>query len=91
MLPIGTYVGANSAVCKANMDKLFGNHCAILGSTGSGKSATVAAICHAVIEYQYETDKSLSPRIILIDPHGEYTKAFPNEAIVYRGYSECGW
>ncbi|UNC91296.1 ATP-binding protein [Candidatus Contubernalis alkaliaceticus] len=88
MLSIGTYVGANSAVCRANMDKLFGNHCAILGSTGSGKSATVAAILHSVIEYKYETDKSLSPRIILIDPHGEYAKAFPNDAIVYRAYSE---
>jgi len=88
MLSIGTYVGANSAVCRANMDKLFGNHCAILGSTGSGKSATVAAILHAVIQYKFESDKSLSPRIILIDPHGEYAKAFPNDAIVYRAYSQ---
>lgn len=88
MLSIGTYVGANSAICRANMDKLFGNHCAILGSTGSGKSATVAAILHAVLEYKYEANKSLSPRIILIDPHGEYGKAFQNNAIVYRAYSE---
>jgi Predicted ATPase len=88
MISIGTYVGANSAVCRANMDKLFGNHCAILGSTGSGKSATVAAILHAVLEYKFETDKSLSPRIILIDPHGEYAKAFSNNAIIYRAYSE---
>jgi len=89
MLSIGTYVGSNSAVCRANMDKLFGNHCAILGSTGSGKSATVAAILHAVLECKYETDKSLSPRIILIDPHDEYAKAFPNDAIVYRAYSDA--
>lgn len=88
MISIGSYVGANSAICRANMDKLFGNHCAILGSTGSGKSATVAAILHAVLECKYNTDKTLSPRIILIDPHGEYAKAFPNDAIVYRAYSE---
>ncbi|MDO9534271.1 MAG: ATP-binding protein [Bacillota bacterium] len=88
MLPIGTYVGANSAICKANMDKLFGSHCAILGSTGSGKSATVAAILHAVLAYRYENEKKLCSRIILIDPHGEYGKAFRDEAIVYRAYSE---
>ncbi len=88
MISIGTYVGANSAICRANMDKLFGHHCAILGSTGSGKSATVAAILHAVIEYKYNTNKSLYPRIILIDPHGEYAKAFSNDAIVYRAYSQ---
>ncbi len=89
MLEIGTYVGASSAVCRANMDKLFGNHSAILGSTGSGKSATVAAILHSILEYKYEDDKILTPRIILIDPHGEYAKAFRGKAIVYRAYSEA--
>ena len=76
MIPIGTYIGSNKAICRANIDKLFGNHCAILGSTGAGKSATVAAILHAILEYKFDKDKSLSPRIILIDPHGEYAKAF---------------
>ncbi len=89
MIPIGTYVGSNKAICRANIDKLFGNHCAILGSTGAGKSATVAAILHAILEYKFDKDKSLSPRIILIDPHGEYAKAFKDKAIVYRAYSEA--
>lgn len=89
MIPIGTYVGSNRAICRANIDKLFGNHCAILGSTGAGKSATVAAILHAILEYKFDKDKSLSPRIILIDPHGEYAKAFKDKAIVYRAYSEA--
>ena len=89
MIPIGTYVGANSAVCRANIDKLFGNHCAILGSTGSGKSATVAAIIHSILDYKYDIDKKLCPRIILIDPHGEYGKAFKDNAIIYKAYSEA--
>ncbi|MFC1604401.1 ATP-binding protein [Planctomycetota bacterium] len=89
MIPIGTYIGSNKAICHANIDKLFGNHCAILGSTGAGKSATVAAILHAILEYKFKKDKSLSPRIILIDPHGEYAKAFKDKAIVYRAYSEA--
>jgi energy-coupling factor transporter ATP-binding protein EcfA2 len=88
MITIGTYIGSNSAICKANMDKLFGNHCAILGSTGSGKSATVAAILHSVLEYRYDDNKQLYPRIILIDPHGEYGRAFKNDALLFRAYSE---
>lgn len=87
MITIGTYIGSNTTLCRANMDKLFGNHCAILGSTGSGKSATVAAILHSVLEYKVNGTDSLSPRIILIDPHGEYAKAFRDKAIIYRAYS----
>jgi hypothetical protein len=34
MVPIGNYVGGNNAVCRANIDKLFGHHCAVLGSRG---------------------------------------------------------
>lgn len=89
MLEIGTYIGASSAICRANMDKLFGNHSAILGSTGSGKSATVASIIHSILDFTNEHEKNLSPRIVLIDPHGEYSKAFQEKAIVYRAYSEA--
>ena len=48
---IGTYVGATRVACRADIDKLFGQHCAILGSTGSGKPSAVAAIVHSVLEH----------------------------------------
>lgn len=88
MVPIGNYIGSNNAICRANIDKLFGHHCAILGSTGSGKSGTVASIIHSVFDYQIN-DKNLSPRIIMIDPHGEYSAAFKDKAIVYKAYNEA--
>src|SRR5690606_24373573 len=88
MVPIGSYVGSNNAVCSANIDKLFGHHFAILGSTGSGKSGTVASILHSVLGYEHEGNK-LNPKIIMIDPHGEYAKAFGEEAQVYRAYNEA--
>lgn len=88
MVPIGNYVDGNNAICRANIDKLFGHHCAILGSTGSGKSGTVASILHSVLDHQSQ-GKKISPRIVIIDPHGEYAKAFENKSIVYKAYSEA--
>jgi len=87
MVPIGAYVGAEGAQCSANIDKLFGQHCAVFGSTGSGKSGTVAAILHGVIAKRRDADRNtLRPRIIVVDPHGEYPAAFVDRSIVYRAY-----
>lgn len=88
MIPIGNYIGNNTTVCRANMDKLFGHHCAILGSTGSGKSGAVATILHSILEYTHEGNP-LKPRIVVIDPHGEYTRAFGVRAKVFRAYNEA--
>ncbi|MDP2363012.1 MAG: ATP-binding protein, partial [Ignavibacteria bacterium] len=88
IIPIGTYVGSNQK-CRANINKLFGHHCAILGSTGSGKSGTVAALIHSILNHKLPEDKSLNPRIIIIDPHGEYGKAFKDSSIIYKAYSEA--
>lgn len=87
MIPLGSYVGSEGTICYANIDKLFGLHCAVLGSTGSGKSATVAAIIHSLLSHKIEDDKSLRPRIILIDPHGEYGHAFRGKSVVYQAYT----
>jgi DNA helicase HerA-like ATPase len=88
MVPIGNYVGGNNAICRANIDKLFGHHCAILGSTGSGKSGTVASILHSVLTHR-TNGKNISPRVVIIDPHGEYSKAFGDRAVVYKAYNEA--
>lgn len=88
MVPIGNYVGGNNAVCRANIDKLFGQHCAILGSTGSGKSGTVASILHSILSHKSE-GKKISPRIVIIDPHGEYAKAFGDKAKVFKAYNDA--
>lgn len=87
---IGSYVGATRVPCRANIDKLFGQHCAVLGSTGSGKSGTVAAVIHSVLDHSCRDGSATNPNIILIDPHGEYAKAFTGKAIVYRAYDAIG-
>jgi uncharacterized protein len=87
LVEIGTYSGSNQKV-RADINKLFGNHCAVLGSTGSGKSGTVSAIIHSVIESKGMEQGDLHPRIIMIDPHGEYGKAFKDRAIIFNAYTE---
>jgi DNA helicase HerA-like ATPase len=86
LVPIGEYVGGNGVACRANVDKLFGQHSAVLGSTGSGKSGTVAALIRSVLEHRAHSGAAVQPRVILIDPHGEYRAAFPDEGTVLRAY-----
>lgn len=89
LIAIGHYVGGANATCRADMDKLFGHHCAVLGSTGAGKSGTVAAILHSVLDHSTSSGSGLRPRIVLIDPHGEYAKAFGDRARVFKAYTEA--
>jgi DNA helicase HerA-like ATPase len=90
-ISFGSYVGADGVACHADMDKLFGHHFAVLGSTGSGKSTAVAAILHAVLDHKATEEGTLSrPRVIIIDPHGEYGPAFGDRAVVYRAFADAG-
>lgn len=85
-VPIGTYIGASRVACRANMDKLFGQHCAILGSTGSGKSGTVASILHSVFAHKAVGEQDMRSRVVVIDPHGEYGKAFQGVSTAFKAY-----
>ncbi len=90
LVPFAHYVGADNALCRANIDKMFGMHCAVLGSTGSGKSGAVAALLHSMLEHKAVPERDCRPRIVIIDPHGEYGHAFGDRAVVYRAYNPLG-
>jgi hypothetical protein len=76
---IGEHVGSGGAPCYAHLDELLGKHTAVLGSTGAGKSGTVAAILHAVLDRGKERKyESWNPQIVILDPHNEYGVAFPD-------------
>nr|WP_319949348.1 ATP-binding protein [uncultured Shimia sp.] len=85
LVSIGDYTGASKVTCKANIDKMFGQHCAVLGSTGSGKSASVASILHSVLDHKTGEEQT-NPNIVIIDPHGEYAAAFKDRAEVFKAY-----
>lgn len=75
---LGEHVGSGGTPCYAEMNELLGKHTAILGSTGSGKSGTVAAVIHSLLERGASTGHGKwQPRIIILDPHNEYSAAFP--------------
>lgn len=90
LFPFATYVGADAAYCRANIDKMFGLHCAVLGSTGSGKSGAVAALIHGALQHKPTAETVIHPRIVIIDPHGEYGQSFKSRAVVYRAYDPIG-
>ena len=77
-LHLGEHVGTGGTKCFAEMNELLGKHAAVLGSTGTGKSATVAAVLHSLLERGGEAElKAWMPRIVVLDPHNEYSAAFP--------------
>jgi DNA helicase HerA-like ATPase len=74
---LGEHVGSGGTPCYAEMNELLGKHTAILGSTGSGKSGTVAAVIHSLLERGASDGYTTwHPRIIILDPHNEYPAAF---------------
>ena len=76
---LGEHVGSGGTPCYAEMNELLGKHTAILGSTGAGKSGTVAAILHAILDRGSEAGyQDWHPQIVVLDPHNEYGAAFPD-------------
>lgn len=79
---VGTSPMANDAPIHVDPDKIFGRHLAVLGNTGSGKSCSVAGMIRWSLEAAAAAraaDGQVGPpnaRFIVLDPNGEYTKAF---------------
>ena len=77
-IQLGEHVGSGGAPCYAQLNELLGKHTAILGSTGAGKSAAVAATLHSILDRGQSLGRATwNPRIVILDPHNEYGSAFP--------------
>ena len=64
-------------------NKFFGKHIAIVGSTGSGKSYTVAKIIQNAVNCKNSMYKGLNnSHIIIFDIHSEYRSAFKNANLI---------
>jgi uncharacterized protein len=60
-----------------NIDDLVSRHFAVLGTTGVGKSSGVAIILQRILAVRPNL------RILLVDPHNEYSPCFGDKAIVF--------
>ena len=77
---VGRVASAESIRAYLDLNRLVSRHSAVVGSTGSGKSNAVANILGAVSN----PDRFKSARVVLFDLHGEYAKAFGDQARVFR-------
>lgn len=77
---IGHLASAESIPSLININKLITRHSAVVGTTGSGKSTTVAGLLNALSD----PERYPSARIIVLDIHGEYAKALIDRSSVFR-------
>lgn len=82
---LGHISNAESIPALIDVNKLITRHSAIVGTTGSGKSTTVASIMNALSD----TEKYPSSRIIMLDLHGEYGQALQDKAYIYKINSDA--
>ena len=71
-IPIGESAVVQGRSIRIDPDAFFGKHAAILGSTGSGKSCTIAALLQSIRE-QPEVKRTTC---VILDTNGEYRTAF---------------
>lgn len=66
-----------------NGNRFFSKHIAVVGSTGSGKSCTVASVLQDVVGISQSKnknkDKQNNSHVVIFDIHDEYTAAFTLE------------
>lgn len=94
------YIGNSPLLGNAKVmidpDRLFGRHLAVLGNTGSGKSCSVAGLIRWSLDSARKNllnnTNSVNSRFIILDPNGEYSKAFADkqDANIYTVNIETG-
>lgn len=70
-LRLGTSAVATEQSVYLDANRLLGHHCAIVGSTGSGKSCTVTAVIDGLLDHEIPNG-----HIVIFDINGEYAQSF---------------
>jgi hypothetical protein len=78
-ITVGNISISESLNAKIDLNKMVSRHCAILGSTGSGKSNAVGVILQAIANKNFKRS-----RILVIDPHGEYDSVLKGKSNVFK-------
>lgn len=73
--PIGLVLGQDDVAATVDARGLLEGSFAIVGTTGSGKSSTLASIVRALLRHRHPM------RIVLVDPYNEYGQSFGRAAL----------
>lgn len=76
LIPIGNLSQSTDIIATVDLDMMLTRHFAVIGSTGVGKSSAVTLMMRKAVEARKQL------RIVMLDPHNEFAKAFPNHAKV---------
>ncbi|MBC7769308.1 MAG: ATP-binding protein [Phycisphaerales bacterium] len=88
-IAIGSLSSAENITVRVSLDYLLTRHSAVLGSTGSGKSTTVASLLRSIVKP--ESGPGLKgARVLLLDLHGEYSHALADVARVFSATPQPG-
>ncbi|MEM1147024.1 MAG: DUF87 domain-containing protein [Pseudomonadota bacterium] len=71
---VGSLSQAPDIPAVISVDALLSRHFSVVGTTGTGKSTAVTLILHLIAKHK------LNQRVLILDPHNEYTSAFGAKA-----------
>jgi hypothetical protein len=74
-IPIGESAVVQGRPIRIDPDAFFGKHAAVLGSTGSGKSCTIASLIQSIREQPAVKRTTF----VILDTNGEYRTAFQRQ------------
>lgn len=77
---VGHLASAESIPALVDINKLLTRHAAVVGTTGAGKSTTVAGLLTSLSD----SVRYPSARIVAFDIHGEYGKALKDRSTLFR-------
>jgi hypothetical protein len=78
-ITVGHIAAASGISGNLDLGRLVTRHCAVVGSTGSGKSNLMAVLLEAITTQGFP-----SARVLVIDPHGEYGSAVGQYGRVFK-------
>ena len=79
-VPVGHIANAEAIPALVDINRLVTRHSAVLGTTGAGKSTTVAGLLSCLANRKDYP----SARVLVLDIHGEYAKALSDRCTVFR-------
>ena len=78
-ITVGKIAASSGIPATLDLSKLVSRHTAVVGSTGAGKSNLIAVILKAISSPDFP-----SARVVVIDPHGEYSAIASERSKVFR-------